>query len=160
MEKQREKTVANDLETIQCLLFKMADEIVVIDGARVWEILELSSLKNEMQLPDFMQGVINLCGCQVPIVDLQLKLIVQKSIQTGNSFNILAELTNNGQNVILQPLAHGIQEASEMEPSQVKAAPHWLRCRFSSNDFKTLSDIFLNAGPKAAKPEGDVPWPL
>jgi purine-binding chemotaxis protein CheW len=147
--------VADELETIQYLTFTMADQLVVVDGARVREILELPSLANEMQLPDFMRGVLNLRGCPVPIIDLRLKLALSEPLETVSTFNIVVELAQDGDSVVLQALAEGVRNVLEMAPSQIEAAPHWLRCRFNTNDFKALSQILINAAPKATKPEGD-----
>lgn len=152
-----------EIETIQYLTFTMADELVVVDGARVREILELSSLTKGTLLPDFMQGVIDLRGCLVPVIDLQLKLTVQEHLQPCSTFNISVELAKAGKNVVLSGLVDSVHEAViEMEPSQIDAAPHWLRCRFSTNDFKALFSHFINASVTntAAKPKGDAPWPL
>lgn len=153
-----------EIETIQYLTFTMADELVVVDGARVREILELSSLTQGTLLPDFMQGVINLRGCPVPVIDLQLKLTIQEHLQPLSSFNISVEMVKAGENVVLSGLVDSVHhEAIEkMEPSQIDAEPHWLRCRVSKNDFKALVSNFINASVTntAAKPKGDAPWPL
>lgn len=152
-----------EIETIQYLTFTMADELVVVDGARVREILELSSLTKGTLLPDFMQGVIDLRGCLVPVIDLQLKLTVQEHLQPLSTFNISVEMVKAGENVVLSGLVDSVHEAAiEMEPSQIDAEPHWLRCRVSKNDFKALVSNFINASVTntAAKPKGDTPWPL
>lgn len=154
-------TVTDELETIQYLTFTMADELVAVDGARVLEILQLASLANQTQLPDFMRGVISLRGCPVPIIDLRLRFAIEEPVQTISTFNIVAELAKDGENVILQAPADDARKAIEMNPSQVEAAPHWLRCRFSKNDLNTLSQIFINAAasPEIASAEG-LPRPL
>lgn len=152
-----------EIETIQYLTFTMADELVVVDGARVREILELSSLTQGTLLPDFMQGVIDLRGCLVPVIDLQLKLTVQEHLQPRSTFNISVELAKAGENVVLSGLADSVhEEMIEMKPSQIEAAPHWLRCRLSKNDFRTLFSHYINASVAntEAKPKGDAPWPL
>jgi chemotaxis signal transduction protein len=155
--------VEEEIETIQYLTFTMADELVVVDGARVREILELSSLTKGTLLPDFMQGVIDMRGCLVPVIDLQLKLAMQEHLQPPSTFNISVELAKANENVVLSGLVDSVQEAGiEMAPSQIDANPHWLRCKLSKNDFKALFSNFINASVTntVAKPKGDDPWPL
>lgn len=135
----------DELETIQYLTFTMADELVAVDGARVREILELANLANETPLPEFMRGVINLRGCPVPVIDLRLKFAIQEPVRKVSTFNITVELVKDGENVVLQASEDDTRKAVEMKPSQIEAAPHWLRCRFSKNDLTALSQIFINA---------------
>lgn len=151
----------DDLETIQYLTFTMADELIVVDGARVLEILELADLTNETQLPAFMRGVVSLRGCPVPVVDLRLKFAIQDPIQTVSTFNIVVELAKEGENVVLQAPTDDTRKAIEMNHSQIEAAPHWLRCRFSKNDINALSQIFINAAASTDRQsEEGLPQPL
>ncbi|WP_306545950.1 chemotaxis protein CheW [Desulfobulbus sp.] len=153
--------MTDELETIQYLTFTMADELVVVDGARVLEILELADLANETQLPDFMRGVISLRGCLAPVVDLRLKFAVQEPVQMVSTFNVVVELAKDGEDVVLQAPTDDTRKAIEMNYSQVKAAPHWLRCRFSKNDLNALSQIFIHAAASTERQsEKGHPQPL
>jgi len=155
--------VDEEIKMFQYLTFTMADEFIVVDGERVREILEHSSLTNGTLLPDFMQGVIDLRGCLVPIIDLQLKLTIQEHLQPLNStFNISIELAKTGKNVVLSGVVDVQKAAIGVKPSQIDAAPHWLRCKLNMNDFRMLFSNFINASAAntTAKPEGDAPWPL
>lgn len=152
-----------EITMFQYLTFTMADELVVIDGARVREILEPSNLTKGTLLPDFMQGVVDLRGCLVPVIDLQLKLTIQEHLQLHSIFNISVELAKTGENVVLSGLIEVQEALTEVKPSQIDAAPHWLRCRINMNDFSVLfSNFIINASVAntTAKPEGDAPWPL
>lgn len=150
------QTVTDELETIQYLTFTMADELVAVDGARVLEILTLASLANETQLPEFMKGVISLRGCPVPVIDLRLKFAIEEPIQAVSTFNIVVELAKDGENVILQAPTDDTRKAIEMNPSQMEAAPHWLRCRFSKHDLNALSQIFINAAASTENPSEEA----
>lgn len=151
-----------EVTMFQYLTFTMADEFVVVDGARVREILESSSLAEGTLIPDFMQGVIDLRGCLVPVIDLQLKLTIQDHLQPPSIFNISVELAKTGENVVLSGLVDMQAALIEVKPSQIVAAPHWLRCRLNMNDFSVLFSNFINASVTntTAKPEGDAQWPL
>lgn len=148
------------LETIQYLTFTQDDELVVVDGARVQEMLEMPNFNNVPQVPDFMRGVINLRGCEVPVIDLRLRFAVQGTGQADNLGIIVIEVAKAGESVVLGAPAVSAEEVVGVDVSRSEAAPHWLRCRFSKNDIKSISNIFINAAFTAAKPEGDNPWPL
>ena len=152
--------MVDELETVQYLTFTMADELVAVDGARVRKILELACLTDETQLPDFMRAVIDLRGCPVPVIDLRLKFARAEPLQTVSTFNIVVELAKEGEDVVLAASADGTRTVVEMKPSQVKAAPHWLRCRFSKKDLNALSQIFIHAASTEIQSEEGVPRPL
>ena len=59
-------------------------------------------------------------------------------MQVVNTCSIVVEVARDGASVVLGALADSVQEVNEMEPSRVKVAPHWLRCRIGINDFKQL----------------------
>jgi chemotaxis signal transduction protein len=150
----------DEIETVQYLTFTMADELVVVDGSRVREILELAGSPEGTLIPDYMQGVFNLRGCPVPVIDLHLKLTVQDGVQPVGSFNISVELEKSGESVVLSGLTESGQDTAETKQFQVDAAPHWLRCRLNRNEFKALFSNFINLPLHMAQNniQGDKPW--
>ena len=111
-------------ETVQYLTFKLAEETFALDVAKVREILELSNITKVPQTPDFMRGVINLRGSVVPVIDLRLKFGMPATMQTVNTCIIVAEVQMEDEIIVLGALADSVQEVVEMEPEQIKAAPH------------------------------------
>ena len=148
--------MTDKLETIQYLTFTMADELIVVDGNRVLEILELASGAHESQLPEFMKGVLNLQGCPVPIIDLRLRFAIQEPIQAVNIFHVAVELAKDRENVVLRP-SNDTRKVVEMKPSQMEAAPYWLRCSFSKKDLDALSQIFISAATTELPPKECTP---
>ena len=53
------------------LTFKLGNEVLAIDVAKVREVLDFTTITKIPRTPDFMRGVINLRGSVVPIVDLR-----------------------------------------------------------------------------------------
>jgi purine-binding chemotaxis protein CheW len=116
--------MAEELEAIQYLTFKLDEEIFALDVAKVREILEESSITKVPQTPEFMRGVINLRGSVVPVIDLRLKFGMSRTERTVNTCIIVAEVQLEDEVIILGALADSVQEVIEMEPSQIEAAPH------------------------------------
>ena len=117
-------SVADIIETVQYLTFKLADETFALDVSKVREILEQSNITKIPQTPDFMRGVINLRGSVVPVIDMRLKFGMSETEQTVNTCIIVAEVQLEDETVILGALADSVQEVIEMEPEQNEAAPH------------------------------------
>ncbi|MDD2367151.1 MAG: chemotaxis protein CheW [Desulfuromonadaceae bacterium] len=112
------------VEATQYLTFSLAEEIFAIDVGRVREILEITTITKVPKTPDFMQGVINLRGSVVPVIDMRLKFGMSGSERTVNTCIIVVEVAMDGENVVLGALADSVQEVIEMEPDQIEAAPH------------------------------------
>ncbi len=110
-------------ETLQCLTFKLADEIFAVDVAKVREILDFSTVTKVPQTPDFMRGVINLRGSVVPVVDMRLKFGMTATAKTVNTCIIVMEIMLDNETAVVGALADSVQEVLELEPENIEPAP-------------------------------------
>jgi len=110
-------------ETLQCLTFKLADEIFAVDVAKVREILDFSTVTKVPQTPDFMRGVINLRGSVVPVVDMRLKFGMTATVKTVNTCIIVMEIMLENETAVVGALADSVQEVLELEPENIEPAP-------------------------------------
>jgi purine-binding chemotaxis protein CheW len=116
-------SVAGITETIQCLTFKLGEEVFAVDVAKVREILDFTTVTKVPQTPDFMRGVINLRGSVVPVVDMRLKFGMSATEKTVNTCIIVMEIVIDQETAIVGALADSVQEVLELEPEQIEAAP-------------------------------------
>jgi purine-binding chemotaxis protein CheW len=116
-------SVAGITETIQCLTFKLGEEVFAVDVAKVREILDFTTVTKVPQTPDFMRGVINLRGSVVPVVDMRLKFGMSATEKTVNTCIIVMEIAIDQETAIVGALADSVQEVLELEPDQIEAAP-------------------------------------
>ncbi|HOP40889.1 MAG TPA: chemotaxis protein CheW [Geobacteraceae bacterium] len=105
------------------LTFKLADELYAVDVANIREILDVTTITKVPMSPDFMQGVINLRGNVVPVIDMRRKFGISPTESTINKCIIVMEVLVNGETVILGALADSVQEVLELEPDQIEPAP-------------------------------------
>ena len=110
-------------ETTQYLSFKLGDEIFAVDVAQVREILDVITITKVPQTPDFMQGVINLRGGVVPVMDMRLKFGMPPTERTVNTCIIVMEVIQDGETMVLGSLADSVQEVLDLEPDQIEPAP-------------------------------------
>ena len=110
-------------ETTQYLSFKLGDEIFAVDVAQVREILDVITITKVPQTPDFMQGVINLRGSVVPVMDMRLKFGMPPTERTVNTCIIVMEVIQDGETMVLGSLADSVQEVLDLEPDQIEPAP-------------------------------------
>jgi purine-binding chemotaxis protein CheW len=110
-------------ESIQYLTFILGEETFSLEIFRVREVLDYTIITSVPRMPAYVQGVINLRGNVVPIVDLRLKFGMPAISVTVNTCIIIVEAAVNGDSVVLGLLADSVQEVIELEPGSVQPAP-------------------------------------
>jgi purine-binding chemotaxis protein CheW len=110
-------------ETNQYLTFKLEEETFALDISKVREVLEFTPVTKVPRMPSFMQGVINVRGSVVPVVDMRVKFGMSEGERTVNTCIIIVEvMVDEGRN-ILGALVDSVQEVIELEPESIERAP-------------------------------------
>ncbi len=107
----------------QYLTYKLGDEVFAFDISKVREVLDLTTITKVPKTPDFMQGVINLRGSVVPVVDLKLKFGMNRTEKTVNTCIIITEVTVDGETMVLGTLADSVQEVMDIGSDHIEPAP-------------------------------------
>jgi purine-binding chemotaxis protein CheW len=110
-------------ETRQYLSFKLEEEEFALDISKAREVLDFTKITKVPQTPDYMQGVINLRGSVVPVVDLNMKFGNKTTNKTVNTRIIIGEVSIEGDNTVLGVLADSVNEVMELEPQSIEPAP-------------------------------------
>lgn len=111
-------------ELHQYLTFRLGEETFALDIGRVREVLEYTTVTALPRMPDFMQGVINLRGNVVPVVDLRVAFGMTKGAQTVNTCVIIVEMTGGeGETIVIGAMADSVQEVIELERRRIEPAP-------------------------------------
>jgi purine-binding chemotaxis protein CheW len=84
------KTEMSDL--LQLVSFKIGAEEFGVDILKVQEINKMTSITKVPNAPDFVEGVINLRGRVIPIIDLRTRLGLEKIEHTKDTRIIVVEL--------------------------------------------------------------------
>ena len=88
------KTVVNQNESVnllQLVSFKIGNEEFGVDILRVQEINRMMQITCVPNSPNFVEGVINLRGKVIPVIDLRIKLNMAKIQQTSDTRIIVIE---------------------------------------------------------------------
>ena len=110
-------------ETAQYLTFKLGDELFAIPVGQVREVLEASRITKVPTAPEYMQGVVNVRGKAIPVVDLRLKFGLPKNEATVHTRIVVMELELDGDVTIVGGVADSVHEVIELEPSQINPPP-------------------------------------
>lgn len=92
-----EKKQIDSEEILQLVSFNIGNEEFGIDILKVEEIIRLISITKIPNAPDFIEGVINLRGKVIPVIDLRTRLKREKKQHDNNTRVIVVEV--NGRTV-------------------------------------------------------------
>jgi purine-binding chemotaxis protein CheW len=86
----------NDLsELLQLVSFKIGKEEFGVDILKVQEIIKIISITKVPNSPHFVEGVINLRGRVIPIIDLRVRLGLEKIAHTNDTRIVVVDLVGN-----------------------------------------------------------------
>jgi purine-binding chemotaxis protein CheW len=108
-------------ETIQVVSFKLGSEEYGVDIAQVQEINRMVAVTHVPRAPQFMEGVINLRGQLIPIIDLRARFGMPRAEHTKNTRIVVTEIgakrvgmvVDSVSEVLRLPVEH-IEPAPEM----------------------------------------------
>lgn len=89
-----ENKAKENQELLQLVSFKIGNEEFGIDILKVQEIIRLLTITEVPNSPDFVEGVINLRGRVIPVIDLRVKLGMNKIERNPNTRIIVVEINN------------------------------------------------------------------
>jgi purine-binding chemotaxis protein CheW len=114
----KEESKKDQKELLQLVSFKIADEEFGVDILSVQEINRMSQITQVPNTPDFIEGVINLRGRIIPVIDLRVKLGMARKEHGKNTRIVVVELKG-------QTLGFIVDEVSEVLriPKEITEAP-------------------------------------
>ena len=119
----KQNNTTHDETAVQYLTFKLDGESFATEISKVKEVLEYTQVTPVPRSPEFMQGVINLRGSVVPVVDLRLQFGMPAVVQTVDTCIIIIEVNIEGTSTVLGALADSVQEVINLKPEQLESAP-------------------------------------
>ena len=122
-EKQHEQADITQSESVQYLTFTLDGEAFATEITKVREVLEYTEVTRVPRTPEFMQGVINLRGNVVPVIDLRLQFGMAVCENTVDTCIIIIEVNIDGHVTVLGALADSVQEVIELRADQMEPAP-------------------------------------
>ncbi len=89
-----ETTKSDSGELLQLVSFKIGEEEFGIEILKVQEIIKMLPITKVPNAPKFVEGVINLRGRVIPVIDLRIKLGLSKQEHTKNTRIVVIELNS------------------------------------------------------------------
>lgn len=109
--------------TQQYLTFTLDEELYAVDVVKVREVLEVTPLTKIPRMPAFMQGVINIRGSVVPVLDLRLKFGMEQAERTVDTCIIVMDIQAEDKIVTIGSLADSVQEVIDLDEESIEPPP-------------------------------------
>ena len=109
-------------ETIQVVSFKLGSEEYGVDIAQVQEINRMVAITHVPRAPQFMEGVINLRGQLIPIIDLRTRFGMPRTEHTKNTRIVVTEIGTKRVGMVVD----SVSEVLRLDLAQIEEAPEMI----------------------------------
>ena len=107
----------------QLVVFKLADENYGIDIASVESIIKLQAITRVPHAPEFVEGVINLRGTVIPVMDLRKRFGLPYGKETNETRIVVVELNGLTVGMIVDAVTEVLRVPDEaIEPPSALVA--------------------------------------
>jgi purine-binding chemotaxis protein CheW len=104
---------------LQLVSFRLGSEEYGVDIAQVQEIIRLVEITHVPRAPRFMEGVINLRGQLIPIIDLRTRFGMQRVAATKSTRIVVTEIAGKRVGMIVD----SVSEVLNIPTDHVEEAP-------------------------------------
>lgn len=112
-EVQDKRTVEGGDELLQLVSFKIGSEEFGVDILKVQEINRMVEITRVPQTPDYVEGVINLRGKVIPIVDLRKRFNLEVKEYDKNTRIVVVDITGNIMGMVVDSVSEVLRLSSD-----------------------------------------------
>jgi purine-binding chemotaxis protein CheW len=106
-------------KTLQVVSFALGSEEYGVNIAQVQEINRVVTITRVPQAPQFMEGVINLRGRLIPIIDLRTRFGTERAERTKNTRIVVTEIGSKRLGMVVD----SVSEVLRIPVEQIEDAP-------------------------------------
>lgn len=107
------------LKNQQLVSFRIGSEEFGISIMKVQEIIRMQEITRVPQMPDFIEGVINLRGNVIPIIDLRKRFNLEISAKTNETRIVVVSVLDRIMGIIVD----GVSEVLRLTDDQIEPPP-------------------------------------
>lgn len=133
-----ETTLERQASTLlQLASFRLAEEEYAVDIAAVQEIVRMSSITRVPRAPSFVEGVVNLRGKIVPVIDLRRRFGMASTEQTKATRIIIVDVAGKTVGLIVD----AVREVLRLDSEAVSATPELVASGIDASFFKGVGQL-------------------
>jgi purine-binding chemotaxis protein CheW len=101
----------------QLVIFELANEVYGVDISRVQEIIRMTNITRLPRAPEFVEGVINLRGKVIPVVDLKKRFGLAERERTKASRIVVVDVGDHTIGMVVDAVSEVLRvPSSAVEP--------------------------------------------
>ncbi|HHW02154.1 MAG TPA: chemotaxis protein CheW [Thermoanaerobacterales bacterium] len=101
------------------VVFELADELYGLDIFNVREIVKDAPVTKIPRAPDFVEGIVNLRGKLIPVVDLKKRFGFEKREKTQDTRIIIADISGQETGLVVD----SVKEVATIDEGSIEPAP-------------------------------------
>ncbi len=110
-------TAAVEIEEKQLVIFDLAEETYGVDIGSVREIIRIQEITKVPRTPEFVEGVINLRGKVIPVIDLRKRFGFRKTEATKDTRIVVVDIGGTDIGVVVDAVTEVLRlSADAVEP--------------------------------------------
>ena len=114
---------AEEVESDQYLVFTTQLQEFGFQAMGVQEITSVLGTTEVPNTPPYIEGIINLRGQVVPVVDLRLKFSMGETVKTEHTCVIVLDIGTGENRTVIGALADSVKDVFEFDSGQVEPPP-------------------------------------
>ena len=104
-------------QTRQLVVFSIADEVYAVDIHQVKEIIRVPEITRVPRTPEFVEGVVNLRGSVIPVIDLRKRLGFEAGQAGRDQRIVVMEMGEQTVGMIVDSVSEVLQvDVEDIEP--------------------------------------------
>lgn len=134
------KTSVNETKTddlLQLVVFQLAGEEFGVDIMKVQEIIRLPDITRLPQSPGYVEGVINLRGKIIVVVNLNIRFNLRSKDMDENSRIVIVEVGGN----VIGMIVDSVTEVLRLPVSNVEPAPEMISMKLKADYLKGVGKL-------------------
>ncbi|EKO3556076.1 purine-binding chemotaxis protein CheW [Vibrio metschnikovii] len=132
--------LATSINDQQYLTFLLNGEMYAFAILNVKEILEYGKVTPIPRMPKFIQGVINLRGEVVPVINLAHRFQIEARAITKRTCIVIIEVDTDDQRQDLGVLVDSVSEVIDIPMSDIRAAPAF-SCQIRTDFIRAMAQL-------------------
>ena len=109
-----------EIQELQVACFRLGADLYAIDIMRIKEIVRPLKLTRPPKFPDFVEGIINLRGLVMPVIDLRKRFDLPEREQSSNTRLLIINLYGQ----VLALVVDEVTEVVTVSIRDIKSPPH------------------------------------
>lgn len=128
---------SNAVDLFQLVVFELGGEEFGVEIMNVQEIIRMPEMTQIPQSPDFVEGVINLRGRIIVVVNLSKRFNLHSRVADENSRIIVVEIGKT----VVGMIVDSVNEVLRIPKSSVEPAPELVMSKVSKNYLKGVGKV-------------------